>query len=410
MPILLQINSVADFGSTGHIAEEIGQLAINNGWQSNIAFGREKRFSKSNLIKIGTGWDIIQHVLITRLFDRHGFGSKRATFELINIINKLNPDIIHLHNIHGYYINIEILFNYLSNVNIPVVWTLHDCWTITGHCSWFDFIGCRKWETGCFSCPQKKKYPSSLILDNSKINYFEKSKLFNSVNNLTIIPVSIWLSNILKKSFLKNHPSKVINNGLNLKIFTPQENDKAVRLKLGVFDQFMIIGVTSIWEKRKGLGDFHKLSKLIDKSMIIVLVGLNEKQIKDLPSNIIGITRTDNISQLVEIYSAADLFLNLTYEDNFPTTNIESLACGTPILTYNTGGSIEAVSHDTGFIVEKGDLSGIMNAIAIVKKKGKFSYSTACRNRAVKLYNKNDRYQEYIELYNLLLNPENNNK
>ncbi|MDD4437244.1 MAG: glycosyltransferase [Tissierellia bacterium] len=406
MPTLLQINVVVNTGSTGHIAEEICQLSIQKGWESYIAYGRNKRPSESNLIKIGTDWDIIKHVIQARLFDRMGFGSKRPTIELIRCIKKLNPDIIHLHNIHGYYINIEILFNYLAIAKIPVVWTLHDCWALTGHCAYFDFVGCNKWVTGCFSCHQKKYYPSRLWIDNSKINYFRKSKLFNSVNNLTIVPVSMWLQNIVNQSYLKKYQSQVINNGVDVNTFFPQINYKVIRNKLGIGNQFMILGVSSIWEPRKGLSDFVKLSKLIDQNSIIVLVGLNKKQIKNLPFNIIGVNRTENINQLAEIYSAADLYLNLTYEDNFPTTNIESLACGTPILTYDTGGSIEAVSSETGFIVDKGDYPSIMNVINIVKEKGKSSYSKACRDRAEKFFNKDDRYMEYIKLYNHLLNVE----
>jgi len=403
MKTILQINTVVNSGSIGRIAEEIGQEAISKGWKSYIAYGRNDRPSKSYLIKIGSKLDIKKHGLQTRLFDRHGFGSKLATEKFIERIKEIQPDIIHLHNIHGYYLNIEILFNYLSKANIPVIWTLHDCWSFTGHCTHFDFVGCNKWETACFDCPQKNEYPSSLWMDNSKRNYIDKKKQFNSVENLTLVPVSQWLVNIVKKSFLKNYPLRLINNGINLNFFTPQNNALEVRRNLGVDSQFLLVGVTSVWSARKGLDDFIKLSKLIDQDTLIVLVGLNEKQLKNLPSNIIGIIRTENISQLAEIYSAADLFLNLTYEDNFPTTNIESLACGTPILTYNTGGSIEAVSVDTGFIVEKGDLSGVMDVIRIVENRGKHAYTEACRTRAEKLYNKNDRYNEYFKLYDSLL-------
>jgi len=402
MQTLLQINSGA-CGSTGHIAESIGLLAIKNGWKSYIAYGRKGLPSESSIIKIGTKWDVILHGIKTRLFDRHGFGSKHATIKLINTIIKIKPNIIHLHNVHGYYINIEILFNFLALANIPVVWTLHDCWAITGHCAHFDRVGCFKWKTGCYSCPLKKGYTSSLWCDNSKMNYREKRLLFNSVNDLTLVPVSMWLEDIVNKSFLKEYPSKVINNGVDLSIFSPQEQKYDIRRKIGIDDRFMIVGIASIWAPHKGFGDFLELSKYIDDNMVIVLVGLNKKQIKGLPSNIIGISRTENVNELAEIYSASDIFLNLTYADTFPTTNIESLACGTPILTYNTCGSIESVSPDTGFIVEKGDLFGVMKSIRIVKKKGKLSYSKACRNRSVSLYDKDDRFQEYFKLYDHLL-------
>lgn len=402
MPTLLQINTVVNSGSHGRIAEEIGQLALAKGWNSYIAYGRNDRPSQSQLIKIGNDVDIKMHGIKTRLLDRHGFGSEKATIKLVERIKEIKPDVIHLHNIHGYYINIQILFKYLASASIPVVWTLHDCWSFTGHCSHFDFVGCSKWKTGCYSCPQKKEYPASLAFDNSKSNYLNKLKLFTSVKNLTIVPVSNWLANLVKESFLKNHSLQLIYNGVNLKTFYPRY-DKLINHKLGIENNFKILGVASSWSSRKGMNDFIRLSRIINPDCVIILVGLNEKQLKRLPSNIIGISKTENVEQLAEIYSAADLFLNLTYEDNFPTTNLESLACGTPILTYNTGGSIEAVSPDTGFVVKKGDLDAVLEAIRLVKEKGKSTYTIACSERAVNLYNKDNRYIEYLNLYETLL-------
>lgn len=402
MPIILQINTVVNSGSTGRIAEEIGQLVSSNGWTSYIAYGRNDRPSKSKLLKIGNDFDIKLHGLITRLFDKHGFGSKESTRKLIEQIKEIKPDIIHLHNIHGYYINIEILFNFLASTSIPIIWTLHDCWSFTGHCTHFELIGCNKWKTGCYSCPQKTEYPTSYLLDNSKKNYSSKYKLFTSVKNLTIVPVSNWLSNLVKESFLKNYPQHLIYNGVNLGIFTPQKN-KYIKKKLGIENRFMLLGVASGWSSRKGFDDFISLSNLINPDCVIVLVGLNEKQLNKLPSNIIGISRTEDIQELAEIYSAADLFLNLTYEDNFPTTNLEALACGTPVLTYNTGGSIEAVSKETGFIVGQGDLKAVIDVINLVKGNGKSAYTSACSERAIRLYNKDDRYMEYLNLYQTLL-------
>lgn len=407
MPILLQINTVVNSGSHGRIAEEIGQLVLAKGWNSYIAYGRNDRPSQSKLLKIGNAVDIKIHGLQTRLLDRHGFGSKKATIKLVEQIKEIKPNVIHLHNIHGYYINIEILFNYLASSRIPVVWTLHDCWTFTGHCSHFDLIGCNKWKTGCFSCPQKTEYPASYLFDNSKRNYSSKYKLFTSVKNLTIVPVSNWLGNLVKKSFLNKYPQHLIYNGVNLGIFTPQ-NNKSSKIKLRIGNRVMLLGVASGWSSRKGFEDFISLSNFINPDCVIVLVGLNDKQLKKLPSNIIGVNRTENIQQLAEIYSAADLFLNLTYEDNFPTTNLEALACGTPVLTYNTGGSIEAVTPDTGFIVEKGDLNAVLAAIDIIKTKGKSAYTSYSRERAVNLYNKDDRYMEYLKLYETLISNKGN--
>lgn len=402
MATLLQINTVVNTRATGRIAEEIGKFSLTKGWKSYIAYGRIDRPSESELIKIGSNLDVLIHGLKTRLFDTHGFGSRKSTLRLINQIKQLKPDIIHLHNLHGYYINIDILFNYLSSTRIPIVWTLHDCWAFTGHCSHFDLIGCNKWKTACFSCPQKNEYPESYLFDNSKRNFANKYKLFTSVNNLTIVPVSNWLGCLVKESFLKRYPQHLIYNGVNLEVFAPK-NKNTIKIKLGIGNRFMLLGVASSWTIRKGFNDFISLSKLIKPDCVIVLVGLNNKQLKKLPSNIIGVSRTENIQELAEIYSAADLFLNLTYEDNFPTTNLESLACGTPVLTYNTGGSIESVSEKTGFIVEQGDLNAVIDTIKLVGSKGKLAYNVACRERAISLYNKDERYIEYLNLYEMII-------
>lgn len=403
MPKLLQINTVVNTRATGRIVEEIGQLAIRQGWQSVIAYGRYDRPSKSSLIRIGTGMDVLLHGIETRLLDRHGLGSKRATEELVEKIKDIKPDIIHLHNLHGYYLNIEVLFNFLSVVEIPLVWTLHDCWMLTGHCTNFESVGCEKWKSQCYSCPAKRNYPGSLLIDRSRENYSLKKKLFTSVGKIVTVAVSQWSKSLVQYSFLAGYPTQVIHNGIDVNVFkSGRRNELRTELELDNF--FVILGVASNWKLRKGLEDFLELSKKLPEDCKIVLVGLNNKELENLPSNISGFKRTENVENLVDLYSAADLFVNPTWEDNFPTTNIEALACGTPVLTYHTGGSTEAINSETGFIVEQGNIDGILDVVNIVKDKGKLFYSKACRERAVKYFNKNDRYLEYIDLYNKLIN------
>lgn len=400
---LLQINSVVNWGSTGRICEEIGQKAISHGWDSYIAYGRNAFSSKSNIIQIGTNRDIYLHGLQTRLFDNHGFASKSSTEKFVREISNIKPDIIHLHNLHGYYLNIDILFNYLSKQNIPIIWTLHDCWPITGHCTYFSYIGCNKWKTHCEKCPQKREYPASFFKDNSYFNYEKKRALFTSIDDITLVPVSKWLSRIINESYLKKYPIKIIHNGIDTDIFKPMDTD-SVKQKYNLQNKFVILGVASVWERRKGFMDFKELSKLLDDKMVIVLVGLKPAQIRDLPKNIIGIERTKNINELVTLYALSDVFINPTWEDNFPTTNLESLACGTPVITYNTGGSVESINSKTGFIIEQGDIGEMKNAIDTVHNNGKQEYSEACQNHARKYFNKNERYEKYIELYNDKIN------
>ncbi|UYU43892.1 glycosyltransferase [Bacteroides salyersiae] len=404
MPTLFQINVVANWGSTGRIAEEIGLSAIMNGWNSYIAYGRSMNKSRSHLIRIGTKWDFCWHTLQTRLFDRHGLSSKRATRRLVQEIERIKPDIIHLHNIHGYYINYKILFKYLADQNIPVVWTLHDCWNFTGHCSHFISIGCYRWKTGCFSCPLKYGYPNSWIVDRSRRNYEDKKAAFTSISNLVFVPVSVWLGNFLKDTFMKGYPVHRIYNGVDINIFHPIVSKTDTLLPYdNIKKRFIILAVASVWTVSKGYEDIKKLHALLTNDCVIIVVGLNKEQLKDIPVGIIGIERTESVQQLSELYSVADVFINPTYSDSFPTTNIEALACGTPVITYRTGGSVEAVSEDTGLIVAQGDLSGLQKAIYTIKKNGKCFYTKACRSRAVTLFNKNDRYQEYVDLYNQLL-------
>lgn len=399
---LLQINSVVNSGSTGRIAEEIAQTAIAAGWESYIAYGRNEKPSTSRLIRIGDDTDVKLHGLQTRLFDRHGLGSRNVTSDFVKKIEGLKPDIIHLHNIHGYYINMKVLFHYLKNANVPVVWTFHDCWPVTGHCSHFTFVGCDKWKTQCFECPQKRDYPASYFIDRSKKNYIIKKELFNSLSNLTLVPVSQWLSGILKESFLHIYPIKIINNGINSEVFRPSLNS-SFRIKNGFKDKFILLGVASVWTEKKGLNDFIELSKFLDSDFQIVIVGLTKKQIEHLPDNILGIERTESVEALAEIYASSDIFINSTYEDNFPTTNLESLACGTPVITYKTGGSPEAIDESTGIVVEQGNINMLVKAINQIKGNGKKYYSDACVNRAHRFYKKEDRYREYIDLYEELL-------
>lgn len=400
---IFQINSVINSGSTGRIAEEIGQLAMKNGWESYIAFGRNDRPSQSETIKIGNDWDIKWHGLQTRLFDRHGLASMKATKRLVEKIKEIQPNIIHLHNLHGYYVNIEILFHYLATANIPIVWTLHDCWPMTGHCAHFSFIGCDKWKTQCEHCPQKKGYPTSYLMDCSYKNYQLKKELFTSVPKMVLVPVSNWLANIIKESFLKTYPIKTIYNGVDITVFSPRPTTE-IRGKYKIStDTFIMLGVANVWSGRKGLKDFIQLSESLTDNEMIILVGLTNKQMKNLPSNILGISRTENVNQLAELYSLTDVVCNFSVEETFGLTTVEGFACGTPGIVYNCTASPELITPETGFVVEQGDLKGIRDAIDTIKSKGKAFYAGACRERAVRMFNKNDRYMEYLQLYEQML-------
>jgi len=395
---ILQINTVVNSGSTGRIAEDIGKVLMANGHESFIAYGRGNQKSQSQLIKIGTQKDVIMHGIKSMVFDRHAFGSQHATEKLIEQIEAINPDVIGLHNVHGYYLNIEVLFNYIAEKKIPVIWTLHDCWAFTGHCAYFDSVSCEKWKTICHKCPKTRSYPTSYLMDNSQKNFLDKKRIFNQVANGTIVTPSRWLKNLVEESFL-NYPAVNIHNGIDIEIFRPNENKADIREKYNISGDKIILGVASIWDVRKGLADFIKLHEINNGRYQIILVGVSEKQQNALPKGIIGIRRTENTHELASLYSLADVFVNPTYQDNFPTTNIEALACGTPVITYKTGGSPEAIDDCTGIVVPKGEITALNSAINNILDKGKAHFSAACRERAENRFNKDDRYMEYLELY-----------
>tara|TARA_B100000900_G_scaffold386369_1_gene376788 strand:+ start:1497 stop:2711 length:1215 start_codon:yes stop_codon:yes gene_type:complete len=400
MPKVFQICVEGNRGSTGIIAEGIGKTIISKGWDSYIAYGRFKRPSKSKTIRIGSKFSILFHGLITRLFDLHGFGSRIATLILVKKIKRIKPDIIHLHHIHGYYINFIVLFNFLKKERIPVVWTFHDCWSITGHCTHFDFVECDKWKTECFKCPQTQEYPKSFFIDRSKKNYYLKKRLFNSLDNLTIVCVSKWLEGVVSKSFLKKVPRKIILNGIDTSLFTPNH----IKIEKNKFNgKFIILGVAANWNDRKGLSDFFKLSKLLSKSDIIILVGLTESQIRNLPKNIIGVSKTENQTELSDFYNISDVFLNLSVEETFGLTTAEALACGTPAIVYDSTASPELIDNKTGIIVKKGRIQDLLVAVNTVKNKGSSFYSESCRERAINLFNKDIRFMDYFKLYNNIL-------
>lgn len=398
---IFQISSEVNVGSVGKIAEQLGEEILKEGWESYIAYGREGLQSTSKVFKIGNKFDKIKHGIYTRITDRHGFASSNATKSLIRQINLIKPDVIQLQHLHGYYINIEILFKYLSIKKIPVIWTFHDCWSFTGHCAHYEFINCQKWITQCEKCPQKDEYPKSNFLDNSARNYIDKKRIFNSIENLTIIPVSNWLGQETRKSFFKNHRIEVIQNGIDLSKFMISDDETVFKTKneYNINNKFVILGVANPWSKKKGLDFFIDLSQRLSNNYKIIMVGLSKKQLKNLPENIIGLERTKNVQQLADLYSAADVFLNPTLEDTFPTTNLESLACGTPVVTFNSGGSPEAVDEKSGIVIAKGSIEEARLALEEIKKNGKKYYSDNCRARAEFLFDKKKNFQKYLELY-----------
>lgn len=400
MPTVLFINATLNWGSTGRIVEQIAETAQKHGWNCFIAHGaRYVRPSAFPSIQVGSKFDDFLHAFKSKLFCAHGQGSYFPTKRLIKKIKEIKPDIINLHNIHGNYLNYPILFSFLKEAEIPVVWTLHDCWTMTGHCTHFDGISCERWKTGCFNCPLLHSGYSSWFIDRSRHNFTLKKELFSSLHKAIVIPVSKWLESVVKESYLGVYPTKVLYNGIDLSVFNVKKS--RLREKYNIEDKFVVLGVARIWSSSKGIEEFVRISK--NPLYKVILIGVTEELQKQLPQNILCIRRTSNQQEMAEYYSISDVMANPTYNDSFPTINLESLACGTPVVTYKTGGSPEAVDEETGIVVPQGDFDSLIAALETIRINGKGYYQVNCRKRAMEMFDKNSRFEDYIKVFQDLL-------
>lgn len=351
---VLMINVVCGIRSTGRICTDLATALEAQGHEVRIAYGRESvpdQYLKY-AVRIGTDLDVKLHGLKARFFDKAGFGSEGVTKKFVEWIKVYNPDVIHLHNLHGYYLNLEILFSYLKVCGKKIIWTLHDCWPFTGHSAYCDAIQCEKWRIGCNHCSLQNEYPKAYI-DNSKNNWKLKQKLLSNVPGLHIVTPSNWLSGLLKQSFLSEYTVSVINNGIDTAQFYPVKS--GFRKTYGLEGKKVLLGVASTWNDMKGYADFIRLASMLDESYSIVLVGVTEEQKRSLPENILGIVRTNSIRELATIYTECDVFINLTYCDVYGMVNVEAIACGKYVISYATGGCPESI-HGCGCVVERGNL------------------------------------------------------
>jgi glycosyltransferase involved in cell wall biosynthesis len=409
---VLQINTFYLHGSTGRIVRDLKAVSETKGIVAYAAYGPEIDNGDLGILKLQSIPRRKFNILRTRLFDHHGFYNETETRRLIKWMDELKPDIIHLHNIHNHFIHVGRLFDYIKKHNIPVVWTLHDCWPFTGHCAYFDYANCDKWKTMCHDCPSIHEYPPTWFFDRTTRNYKDKKDAFSGVNNLTLVTPSKWLAELTRESFLSDYPVVTINNGIDIDVFHPT-ND-IVKERLGISGKKMLLAMATTFDRRKGTQYLKQLPEMLNDDEVLVLVGLAKEQLAqfNMP-RCIGIGRTNSVEELAAYYSGADVFINPTLEDNFPTTNIEALACGTPVVTFKTGGSVESVLDgesivseneiiysSVGAVVPKDDVQAMLTAVCKIMAKGKGAFSSACRRKAEERYDKNKQYMKYIELYN----------
>lgn len=385
---LVQINAVP-YGSTGSIMFSLADIMEERGHQVLCTTGFTwKGCDRPDYVMTSGIVEKSVHTWLARITGKTGGFSSLATWRLLRRLDKMKPDLIHLHNLHGWFLNLPMLFGYIKKHNIPVVWTLHDCWSFTGHCPHFAMAGCDRWKTGCGSCDKNHLYPQTFF-DCSKTNWRRKKKWFTGVQNLTIVTPSQWLARQVRQSFLGQYPVRVINNGIDLDVFKPDPTAKKN-------EKFTLLGVSYDWDEKKGLDVFLELAKRLDDSFQIVLVGTNDAVDKLLPDNIRSIHRTQNPAELAKLYARSDLLVNPTREDTYPTVNMEALACGTPVLTFRTGGSPEIPDENCGVVVPCGDVDAMEAAI---RRLAKAPIDRKCCLDRAKGFDKNERFQEYVRLY-----------
>ena len=396
---VLIINSVCGIRSTGRICTDLAEVLESQGHECKVAYGRESvpEHCKKYAIRIGNDLNVKIDGAKTRLLDNAGFNSKAVTKKFLKWVKEYNPDIIHLHNIHGYYINIELLFNFLKDFGKPVVWTLHDCWAYTGHCSHYLGDGCYKWKTICHNCHRKHSYPKSILLSRAKKNFMKKKELFTSLKDLTLITPSNWLAEEVRKSYLNKYDVLPIPNGVDLDLFKPTKSD--FRKKYGIENKKILLGVATAWTERKGTKWFADLSKKLSNDYKVVLVGMTREQKKEMPNEILVLPRTNSIKELSEIYTAADIFLNLGEMETMGLTTVEAMACGTPVAVSNLTAVPEVVTEDGGIVLDKLDTKTIMKGIKTVLSRDYQSTRTNAQK-----YEKKAQYNKYIALYDSVLN------
>ncbi len=407
---VLHINTTANVGSTGRIAEQIGLAVMERGGENYIGYGigvnktSNTNNAKSKVIRISSRTNYNYHRDLSKLTDMQGRFSTIATMLFIRKIKRIAPDIIHLHNLHGHYINYKILFKFLRKSNIPVVWTFHDCWPMTGHCVHFIYSNCDRWKSGCHDCPERKSYPKSLIFDRSRKNYIEKQAYFTSMKNLTIVPVSQWLGDIVKESYFKNNRIEVINNGIDTTTFAPIAESGLRELHGIPTNKKIVLGTATAWNRQKGFYDVLKLYDLLPKEQYqIVLVGLRPHNMSQIPEGVIGLPRTESVAELAQWYSIADVFVNLSYAETFGLTTAEALASGTPAVVYNNTANPQLITPTTGRVVEDRDIEAAAHAIEELCAEDREMLRKCCREHAVKHFDKNKCFEQYIALYESLV-------
>lgn len=406
MKKLLIVNTFCNIWSTGRVAAEIGACAKSKGWDCCFAYALDARFcnyQSYRIVSFRVFWFF--HFILSRFFNLKGFGSVIDTLVFIRKIKRMNPDVIHLHNIHADYLNVPLFFNFLKKSRIPVVWTMHDCWPVTGGCTYFSYFSCNNWKAGCRCCPRFGNHDKGGelrgILKNMGLMFKLKYKLISRLPNLTMVPISQWTDSVLAASVLHKIRRVIIPNGIDISIFYPRENTDEIRKKYNLGNSFLIIGVASDWSEQKGLNDYVKLAELLQFDVKVLLVGIEKTLLSgNCPRNLVMIPKTSNIDELASLYSTADVVVSMSYQETFGLTVVEGMACGTPAVVYDNTALPELIHPETGYVVHTGCVEDVKEKVLLIKEKGKIIYKEHCVKTVSKYYLKETQYQKYVDLYN----------
>lgn len=395
---VLEINAVYKKGSTGVLMDQIGEVLQEAGME--VYYATPDAPVSRYTYQIGNRLDHKGHAILCRLVGVQGYFSNVATAKLIHWIDSIKPDIIHLHNLHSNYINYTVLLSYIQKRRIKTIITLHDCWFFTGKCFHFLYDDCLKWQENCGRCPRKRKEQASLVFDFSKKVLADKKRLIGDNANVQIVAVSEWLAAEARKSILRNRPISVIRNGIDLGVFQPQEINRAE--KNIPEDEFVLLVMANKWFAPENVNIVKELLDSLKTGMRVIVVGCNGNQASH-DTRVTCLGRL-NAQQLAQYYSLADVFVNLTKVDSFPTVNMEAISCGTPVVTFDSGGSRESIVEGvTGYVVPYGNVKLLVEKIELIKNVGKRAYSDRCRDMARKHFDKSICFDEYCHLIKSIL-------
>lgn len=395
---IVQINAVYHFSSTGRTTEDMHLFLQKEGIDSYVFCINEDK-PGAGLFRMGNRLDHKAHAFLSRFTGLRAYFSKPATRQLVRHLDKIHPDIVVLRNLHTNFIHLPMIMTYLANNNIKTIWVLHDCWAYTGGCTHYTVRQCFRWQTECQNCPWKGDN-TSWFIDRSKKVFADRKMYFGAIKDLTIVGVSDWVTNEAKKSFLKDNAQRILRiyNWIDLDVFYPRDTADLKNKHSLSENDFVILGIAQIWSENKGLSLFLEMARTFPQTKVIMVGTLDAT----LPDNIIHVDAIDNTDLMAQYYSLADVLVNFSQQETFGKVAAEALACGTPVIANNNTAQPEVVG-DCGYVISNNSKEECFASIRKIMEQGKNSYSKKCVERARALFAKDDRLNDYLNLFKQIL-------